>query len=202
MKSILRCSALGALLVVLVLLPPAGLDAQTIRVGVDVTESTGGLLQDRFETALSELEDVEIAGPSDLAHYVVTVAVLCVPEPSVCDDARSYSVSITLSEPLTGDELRNGLRQTGDESLSDWEASPEANAYLQRFRQIHAVWATSWSREQLDRDVERLVRGIDARCLQKRRMLETRRRALLQRGDTAAARDISSRGVQDGEWLC
>lgn len=174
----------------------------TVEVRLEVSESTDGLFRQRFGSALSALDGVEIAGRGELADYIVTVAVLCLPDSEVCDSAAAYSVSVTLSEPLTPTRLRSGLAQTGTRMLSEWDASEEAAAYLQRYRQMHATWATHWDRNRYGEAVDRLVRGIDARCFEKRRIYETRRRALLRRGDTAAARNLPAGVVPEQDWLC
>lgn len=178
------------------------LPAQPVRVELEVTESTGGLFEERFAAALAGLEGVERAGPSELAHYVLTVTVLCVPDPGLCETAESFGVSVVLSEPVTGAQLRNGLERTGDPILERWEPTPEASAFLQRYRRMHAVWATSWSRERYEQDVGRLVTGIDARCFQQRWILESRRSSLLQRGDTAGARRLPAEVDSSGRSLC
>lgn len=176
--------------------------AQTVRVGLEVTENTGGVFRQRFDSALTALEDVEVVGGPEPADYVITVAVLCLPDAEVCGSARQYSLSVTLSEPLTPGALRSGLEQTGTDVLSGWDASPEAAAYLQRYRRMHSAWATSWARDRYGRAVDRLVEGIDARCFEKHRIFETRRRGLLQRGDTAAARSLTVDVVPGQDWLC
>lgn len=175
---------------------------QTIRVGLEVTESTGGLFRESFDSALSALDEVEVTPRGEPAHYVVTVAVLCLPEAEVCRTADSYTVSVTLSEPLTPTRLRTGLGRTGTDVLSEWDASPEAAAYLQRYRQMHAAWATAWARENVPEAVGRLVRGMDARCFERRRIYETRRAGLLSRGDTAAARNLPADVVPGESWIC
>lgn len=191
-----------ALVAVAFLLLPSPTRAQTIEVGLEVTESTGGIFHQRFDSILSTLDGVEVAGRRELADYMVTVTVLCLPDSEVCDTADSYSVSVTLSEPLTPSELRSGLARTGSDALSGWRASPEAAAYLQRFRRMHATWATSWARDRWGARVDRLVRGIDARCFEKRRILESRREGLLRRGDTVAARNLTGDALSDQDWLC
>lgn len=176
--------------------------AQTVRVGLEVTENTDGLFRQSFDSALDALEDVEVVGPSEPADYVITVAVLCRPDSEVCESARRYSVSVTLSVPLVPARLRSGLDRTGTDVLSGWDASPEAAAYLQRFRQMHSAWATSWARDGYGPAVARLVGGIDARCFEKHRIFRTRRQALLRRGDTATARNLTVDVVPGEDWLC
>lgn len=200
-----RLAAMNLLLVVVAissLLFPSSAGAQTIEVGLEVTESTGGLFHQRFDSTLSALDDVEVVGRRELADYVVTATVLCLPDSEVCDTADSYSVSVILSEPLTPSDLRSGLARTGSDALSGWQASPEAAAYLQRFRRMHATWATSWARDRWGARVDRLVRGIDARCFEKRRILESRRQSLLRRGDTVAARNLTGDTLSEQDWLC
>lgn len=197
-------AAMNLLLVVAIssLFIPSSAGAQTIEVGLEVTESTGGLFHERFDSTLSALDEVEVVGRRELADYVVTATVLCLPDSEVCDTADSYSVSVILSEPLTPGELRSGLARTGSDALAGWQGSPEAAAYLQRFRRMHATWATSWSRDRWGARVDRLVRGIDARCFEKRRTLESRRESLLRRGDTVAARNLTGEALSGQDWLC
>lgn len=191
------------LLVAVALAFPVGpISGQTVEVGLRVTESTGGLFRERFDSALTALDEVQVVERAEPADYVLTVAVLCMPDPEACGEAGRYSVSVTLSEPLTPARLKGGLTRTGDRTLSSWKASPEAAAYLQRFQQIHAAWATEWDRDTYGAAVDRLVRGIDARCFQKRRIFETRRAALYARGDSAAARDLTPDAVPEQGWLC
>ena len=202
--------ALAAVLWIALLVPGAsGAEGQVaspgdtrVEVRLEVSESTGDLFRARFDSALSALDRVEVVGRGDLADYAVTVAVLCLPEAEVCGSASAYTVAVTLSEPLTPVELRSGLGRTGTDALSGWRASDEAAAYLQRYRRMHATWSTHWDRDRYGAAVDRLVRGIDARCFEKRRIYETRRRALLVRGDTAAARDLPADVVPGQDWLC
>lgn len=199
MLRILRVAATVAALSALLVSPGRG---QTVRVGLEVSESTGGVFQERFDSALSALDGVEVVARPDPADYVITVAVLCLPDAEICDSARSYSVSVTLSEPLVPARLRSGLGRTGTDVLSGWDASPEAAAYLQRFRRMHSAWATSWARDAAREAVARLTRSIDARCFEKHRIFQTRRESLLQRGDTAAARNLTVDVVAGEDWLC
>lgn len=167
-----------------------------------MSESTGGLVEDRFRSAIGTLEGVEVAEPSQPADYVLTAVVLCIPENRNCDAAESFNASVILSEPLTGSRLRRALDQTGDPVLEEWQPSPGAAGLLQRFRTMHSVWATSWDREGFGEEVDRLVRGVDARCFQQRRVREARRRSLLERGDTAAARSLPLELDAGGRALC
>lgn len=181
---------------------PSPADAQPVRVELEVSESTGGLVEDRFRAAIAGLEGVDLASPSQPTDYVLTVVVLCIPENRNCEAAESLNASVILSEPLTGSQLRRGLQRTGDTALQGWEPTPEATRLLERFRTMHSVWATSWDREGFGEEVDRLVRGLDARCFQQRRVREERRRSLLERGDTAAARDLPLELDPTGRTLC
>lgn len=186
----------------LVTTAPSPADAQPVLVELEVSESTDGLVEDRFRSAISDLDGVDVASGSALAHYVLTVVILCVPENRNCDAAESLNASVILSEPLTDAQLRRGLGRTGDSALEGWDPPPEAAAFLQRFRTMHSVWATSWDREGFGEEVDRLVRGLDARCFQQRRAREARRRSLLERGDTTAARSLPLELDPTGRTLC
>lgn len=195
-------SAVAGLLVCLSAMAPPPSAAQTVGVELEISESTGGLVEDRFRSAIAELDGVGVAGPGELAHYVITAVVLCVPESRTCATADSYHASVILSEPLSGSQLRRGLGLTGDTILEQWDPTREAAAFLQRFRTMHSVWATSWDPEGFGEEVDRLVRGIDARCFQQRRVREARRSSLLQRGDTAEARNMPLELDPTGRSLC
>lgn len=195
-------SAIATLLIWLPLLAPAPASGQTILVELEISESTGGLVEDRFRSAIAELEGVEVAGTSETGHYVLTAIVLCTPESRTCGAADSYNASIILSEPLAGSQLTRGLLLTGDSILEDWEPTPEAAFFLRRFRTMHSVWATSWDAEGFGAEVDRLVRGMDARCFQQRRVREARRLTLLERGDTAAVRNLPLELDPTGRSLC
>lgn len=197
-----RLLLLLAGLVGLAAIAPSSADAQPVRVELEVSESTGGLVEDRFRTAIAGLEGVEVASPTQPADYVLTVVVLCIPENRNCEAAESLNASVILSEPLTGSHLRRGLERTGDSILRGWEPSPVAGPFLRRFRTMHSVWATSWDREGFGEEVDRLVRGLDARCFQQRRVRDERRGSLLERGDTAAARDLPLELDPTGRTLC
>ena len=176
--------------------------AQTVLVELEISESTGGLVEDRFRSAIADLDGVEVAAPGDRAHYVITAVVLCIPESRTCGGADSFNASVTLSEPLTGSHLRRGLALTGETILRGWEPTPEAEGFLHRFRTMHSVWAASWDAQTYGEEVDRLVRGIDARCFQQRRVRETRRRTLLERGDTAAVENMPLELDPTGRALC
>lgn len=193
--------SLVVFLFLLALAPDAGA-AQTVLVELEISESTGGLIEDRFRSAIGDLAGVEVAASDARAHYVITAVVLCVPESRTCDDADSFNASVILSEPLTGSHLGRGLGRTGETVLRGWEPTPEAEGFLHRFRTMHSVWATSWDAESYGEEVDRLVRGIDARCFQQRRVVETRRRSLLQRGDTAAVENMPLELDPTGRSLC
>lgn len=174
---------------------------ETVRVALEVSERTGGVLEERLRETLTALDDVEVVGRSDPAHYVLNFTALCVPDSEVCETAESYSVSVVLSEPLTGAELRSGLSRTGTDVLADWEPFPEADAYLRRYRRMHATWAASWDRDAVGSSMERLLRGIDARCFEKRRIVEARRAAAERRGERAEA-EAAGTLEPEGDWLC
>lgn len=181
---------------------PARLGAQTVAVRLHASEGTGGALEARFDSALRALDEVEVVAPGEVADYALDVSVLCVPRSDACGTADSYAVSIVLSEPLTPGTLKGVLAQGGDAALSGWTASPAAEANLQRFRTIHALWSTWWGRDRFGAEVDRLVRSIDVRCFEKRRILE-RMAGLRARGDTAAARNQAvTDPYGEGEWLC
>lgn len=191
-----------ALVLLIASLVPAASRAQAVQVALEVTERTGSPLGTAFTSALSAMNGVTLAEGGALADYFLTVAVLCVPDADSCAGADSYSVSVTLSEPLTGHELDTGLARTGQRALSDWDPAPEAEAFLQRFRRMHAVWAALWETESLERSVDRLLQGVDARCFQQRRVVEAERAMLLRRGDVDAARALTMNRSRDRNWLC
>lgn len=176
-------------------------DTETVRVALEVSERTGGVLEEQLRATLTALDDVEVVGRFDPAHYALTFTALCVPDSEVCETAESYSVSVVLSEPLTGAALRSGLSRTGTDVLADWEPSPEADAYLRRYRRMHATWAASWDRDAVGSSMERLLRGIDARCFEKRRIVEARRAAAERRGERAEA-EAAGALEPEGDWLC
>lgn len=176
--------------------------AQTIDVRLEVRERTGGVVEARFDSAFRGLEEVEVAEPGEPAHYALNVSVLCVPRADACDSADSYAVSIVLSEPLTPGSLKGLLELSGERELSGWTPSPEAATNLQRFRRMHALWSTWWGRDRFGAELDGLVRSIDLRCFEKRRILE-RMAVVRARGDTAAARGRPlTDPFDEGEWLC
>lgn len=171
--------------------------AQTIDVSLRVQERTGDLFEGTFRSALGELGEVELSEPDELSDYRIDVTVLCLPESGRCEDAGSYALSIVLSEPLTGGLLRSGLDRTGEGRLSDWEPSPEAAAYLHRYRQVHAVWTVLWGRDEARRSAARVVERLDTRCFERRRLLE--RRAAVEGRDLG---DLLLDAPADEGWLC
>lgn len=168
---------------------------QTIDVRLQVTEQSDDLFLGMFFSALDALEEVEPSG--EPADYRIDATVLCQPEAELCAEASSYALSIVLSEPLTAGLLRKGLERTGDRVLAGWEASPEAESYLRRYRRVHAVWAVTWGREEARAAADRLVERIDARCFERRRLLE--RRARVEGREVA---DMILDPSAEGGWLC
>lgn len=175
--------------------------AQTVSVRLEAMGESGGPVAEGFRTALRELEETELVGPAEAAEYVINVSALCVPEADSCESAEAFGVSVVLSEPLSGGALRSGLSRTGDRTLSEWRAGPEAEALFQRYRQMHAVWTTRWGTDRVREGIERLVGGIDVRCFEKRRTLKREAR-LRARGDSVRAEAYIHDLEVDGSWLC
>src|SRR5712692_4951630 len=74
---------------------------QSYRVGVAITENTGGLFESAFMSNLRALKDVEVVTVDERPDLLFKIVVLCEPDKERCESAISYTIAIQLVEPLT-----------------------------------------------------------------------------------------------------
>lgn len=176
--------------------------AQTVSVRLQVTERTEGLFARRFEGALRSLEEVRLAERGEAPDYALNVSVLCVPRADQCEGAESFAVSIVLAEPLGAGALKSGLSLVGDEGLEEWTPIPESPLFLARYRRLHALWTTWWGSDRYGDEVDRLVRSIDVRCFEKRRILRKMAEVRGREGEEGAMDEDLLDPYDEDDWLC
>lgn len=189
--------------------PPC--DGQAIRVGLSVTEDTGGLFQSAFATALRSLPDVSVVTRQEHPRIFVQVVVLCTPDKD-CDSATSYSVAIALSEPLdsanataTIDLANKGLPQML--RLSEGQTrilAVQTLSIMNNYEIPLQLSVATWGRNVYPRAISEFMAKFDSKCLERQRIRQ-RMMSLYESGDTAGSNALASRwaDVSNQEhWMC
>lgn len=118
----------GALAILAVTLPQPS-SAQAIKIALNVTEKTEGLFESAFGSAFRSLGDVSIVTSAENPDYLLRIVVLCSPSGEECREAKSYSISLSLSQPLEEGYLKDSHESSGLDyhpscKRDDVEASP------------------------------------------------------------------------------
>lgn len=168
--------------------------AQALRIRVQITEKTGGLITSAFTSAFRNLGDVELVGSGERADIHVRGVVLCLPEN--CEAAISYAVALRISEPLDTGFLRVALQEADAAARITRKALMENADMLRLYEETHQSWVLNWGRNVYDQAVRELVAEIDTKCLEKKRILNR-----LYKTDTATREHLRQR-LRNEEWMC
>lgn len=178
---------------------------QPVRVGVSVTEDTGGIFRSAFAGALRSLGDVEVVETTNASNIDLHIVVLCVDV--ACQEARSFATSVRLSSKPTATEIWLRLYQADSarvrllvprEGLSSWVFALEPP--FRDLEIVHASWVQLTGRQRIEEQVRELVARIDTQCLEKHR-LNTRATRMLQQQQMTDYGELLQR-IAAGPWLC
>ena len=96
----MRTAATLLLLAVAHLVAADRMAGQVVRIGLEMSENTGGALEAAFRNGLRSLDAVALVEPGDSPELVLTVVTVCVPDDHRCGSATAYSTALVLAEPL------------------------------------------------------------------------------------------------------
>lgn len=176
--------------------------AQTISVGMSVSEKTGGVFESRFASAFRSLGDVTVVSIIEPADFRLRVVVLCLPDD--CGDPTTYSVSVSFAQTIEQWDVTwayiQAKRAASDTAYPDLRYMRAIGEQLRtdRYEQHVTSWVASWGRNRYEQAIRELVAEIDARCLEKHRMME---RAAQHNPDTHEWKAAWA-AIDQKEWLC
>ena len=185
------------------------LPAQSVSVGLEVTENTGGVMESAFRSALRSFGDVTVVTAAERPRLLLRVVVLCRPEGDRCQQATGYAVSVSLAEPLNRMDVVAAVTVAVGRLEPSTQLSASTRAVLTTaleqstsgFERYVMAWAAIWGREVYRRGVDELLSQFDSRCLERIRLFRRQSEARMS-GDSAAARVLLARWAdREAGWL-
>lgn len=199
----------GGIIPALVVTTAALATGQSYRVGVSITENTGGLFKSAFSSSLRALKDVEVVTPEERPELLFKIVVLCEPDDKECESARSYTMAIQLVEPLTLGSAKSSISTIGHVSgvskklsYQEWDSlGTLLFSYFRAYEYPQGLWTLSWGRNVYRRAVDEFIAHFDSKCLERKRLLVR----MNKMEDTAAVSALIARVVdKEGQekWMC
>lgn len=186
-------------LMLLVAPPFAPVHGQTIDVGIFISEETGGLFESGIRSALRRLGDIALQPWTGTPTYRIYAVVLCAPDQDDCRSARSYSVSIHLTKPLTVNDLAWSLYQVDTAYAVSTSSLDKVAESLSGFARPVNQWVANWNRNGYQQSLDELVAEIDAKCFERHRLWVLASERLVA-GDQAGWERIGREMSQGGTW--
>ncbi len=195
-------TALLASLLCAFLFAPNESHAQRIRVAVSMSDSaTNGIFQSAFSAAFRSLGDIDVVSSLEAPTYVLEGVAMCSPRP--CENANSYVLSLRFLSPFDSSEALAtaaylGIMMSSNGQKFDSDAAAHFLVdFLSGYEKSYMSWTAEWGRNRYEQAARELVRELDARCLEKKRML-----IRTQRTNSKASWESYNSFVKGRDWLC
>ena len=180
---------------------------QTIKLAIEVTEPSSGVLENTYKQAFRALSDVQIVTPGERSQFTLNIVATCEDENSR-SGCESYSLAIALLSQLDSARLHNrmstirlpdSLRVTNDQIAA--LAGAQEHLYAGSSIYIwHTMFVASYGRDRYTTAIQEFVAQLDAECFERSR-LRLRWGKLVLEKDYAAASKVDE-VISAAGWLC
>jgi hypothetical protein len=196
-----RCARSLLAATVLIVVSTSAAAGQQVRVALQVTEDTRGIIQSEFASALRRLGDVLIVSEGEAADYALRIVSICLPSRERCDAATNYAVAFSLSQPIPLGVVHGAVAYADSSLVLNESAQNRLWEYFRRFEFPHALWTASWGRDVYRSQISEIVAEIDSRCFERHRLFIRWNQTLRDHG-VAEANRLMERALEPRNWLC